>query len=282
MSKIPFSFAVVRYVHDRGAGETLNVGVVLFAKDASYLDAQVDIHFERLSSTFRGFSGEHYRRVRGEFLQGVSELAKDIGSMRLLQSDDRDVADVIRRVWPDRDLSFSLGSTKSGLTSDPERELNLLYERMVLSQIAVRLSTEHRTDEDVWRSFQPSLSGSVRSALKPTTIVTADVTVEFERSFKNERWHAVQPLSFDYKRDDTIQRRATEWVGLATGLEQAKELGRVYFLLGAPSDSGQKKAYERAKNLLHKMHLKHEIVEEDDAASFALELEQEMKRHGVI
>jgi hypothetical protein len=126
---------------------------------------------------------------------------------------------VIRRVWPDRDLSFSLGPTKAGITSDPRGELQLLYDRMVLSQIALRLNTEHRTDEDVWRSFQPKLSSPVRSALQPKTIVTADVTVDFERSFKNETWHAVQPLSFDYKRDDTIQRRATEWLGLATGLE---------------------------------------------------------------
>lgn len=282
MSKIPFSFAVIRYVHDRGAGESLNVGVVLFSKDSAFLSAKVDIHFERLSTTFRGFTGDHYRRVRGEFLQAVTDLARDIGAKRLLQSDDQDVADVIRRVWPDRDLSFSLGPTRSGLTVDPERELELLFDRMVLSQIAIKQNPEHRTDDDVWRSYQQKFSGSVRAALKPTRIVTADVTVDFERSFKNERWHAIQPLSLDYKRDDTIQRRATEWVGLATGLEQAKDLGTVYFLLGAPSHEGHQKAYERAKSLLHKIHLRHEIVEEPDAASFAGELEDYMKQHGVI
>jgi hypothetical protein len=135
MSGIPFSFAVIRYIHDRGAGEMFNVGVVLFARDAYFLDVQFDSHFERLSSTFRGFNGEHYRRVRGEFLQAVSNLAKDIDSKRLLQSDDQDVADAIRRVWPDRDLSFSLGPTKAGITSDPKGELQLLYDRMVLSQM---------------------------------------------------------------------------------------------------------------------------------------------------
>lgn len=282
MSHIPFSFAVVRYVHDQGTGESLNVGVVLFAARGAFLAARVDIHFERLSTTFCGFSGEHYRRVRAEFLQELAVLSREMGSRRLLDRGERDAASVLGIVWPDRDLSFSLGPVRSGVTSDPERELDLLFERMVRSQAVVKHDHDHRDDEDVWRAYRHTLPLPVRAALRPKKFVTAEVNVEFERSFKNERWHAIEPISFDYKRDDTIQRRATEWVGLAAGLEQAKDLAKIYFLLGAPQEGTHKKAYEKAKNLLRKVRVRHEIVEEDEAADFASNLESYMRRHGVI
>lgn len=282
MRKTPFTFCVVRYVHDVGANECLNVGVVLYSPSEAFLDALVDHRFERLSTTFHGFSGDHYRSVRSGLLSAVHALGRDVASKTLLRPSGWNVSDAIQSVWPDRDLSFSIGPSMGGITSDPATELKRLFERMVVSQGPVKPTYDHRSDDDVWSGFQSHLSPVVRQAFTPKTFETPAVTVEFDRAFKNGRWHAVQPVSLDYKQADTIQKHATHWVGVATGLGSAVELEKIYFLIGAPRNQKHAEAYEKALNLLHRAPVKHEIIREDDAPGFAKRLEGYMREHGVF
>ena len=65
-------------------------------------------------------------------------------------------------------------------------------------------------------------------------------------------------------------------------LEGSPELGRLYLLLGPPHLEMHRTAYVRAKNLLHRMPIPHELVEEDEAGDFAKQLADYMRQHGVL
>ena len=86
----------------------------------------------------------------------------------------------------------------------------------------------------------------------------------------------------DYVDPATMQRKAVDWLGNAVALEDHPELGKIYLLLGAPQNEGFRGRYNRAKDLLHKMPVNHQIIEEDEATDFAREIADYMREHGLI
>ena len=59
----PFTYVVLRYVHDTSAGESLNLGVVLVAPEPGFIDCRLDFSFGRLTPAFRGFDVHLHRRT---------------------------------------------------------------------------------------------------------------------------------------------------------------------------------------------------------------------------
>ena len=49
-SKTPYTYTVLRYVHDIATGEFLNVGVALFAPEPRFVNAVCRTNFARLKS----------------------------------------------------------------------------------------------------------------------------------------------------------------------------------------------------------------------------------------
>jgi hypothetical protein len=110
--------------------------------------------------------------------------------------------------------------------------------------------------------------------------VAEDYRLEFEHSFKNDKWHIVQPATMDYARSSSLQEKATKMLGQATALHGHPDLAKVYLLLGAPQPE-HRKEYIKAMNLLHKMPIEHQLIEEDEAEQFAEELAAYIHEHGV-
>jgi len=283
MNTIPYTYSVIKYVHDPAAGEMLNVGVVLLAPSIKYMDVRVEYRYERLSETFAGFDGEHFKRALRQL-----EMAVDILRQRLadtLFQMHEPLADVVALgalIWPDQDLSFRFGSMLAGVTEDPEDALERLFDRFVVSQSPER-HRERRTDEQVWATYQESLAKEkIHRVLKPKTFVAEGFELKFEHTFKNERWHVLQPVSMDYARVDGMRNKITRVLGNATALQDNSEIGTLYVLLGAPQSEAHRADYEKAKRLLNKMPVQHELVEEAQASKFANELASYMRQHGVI
>ena len=135
MTLTPYTCAVLRYTQDRGAGEMLNIGVVLYAPNSHELVFQLENRFQRLSEAFSGFDGEHYRKALARLQQALKQIA-DETQQRVLLDDQtgHTVIDLVRRAWTDDGLSFQFGPSLGGVTTDPQRELRLVFERMVSSR----------------------------------------------------------------------------------------------------------------------------------------------------
>lgn len=282
MSRIAYTYSVVRYTHDAAAGETLNIGVLIYAPDVSYLGFRLEPRFKRLSDAFAEFDGEQYRRTLRRFEQALDQLWNNLaGGLPGLFDLPPDIGLLAARVWPDQELSFRIGPTLAGITDDPEATLEALFRRMVIDQYE-RPITDNRTDEDVWRRYYSPLPSEARKVLREKVITTEDYDLKFPHAFKNGRWHLLQPVALDYAQAPEIQKKASLWLGRATLLGDDFDIAKLYLLLGAPREENQMKAYTRAKNILHKMALPHQIVEENEAADFARYLLDYMKEHGVI
>jgi hypothetical protein len=119
------------------------------------------------------------------------------------------------------------------------------------------------------------------TGLVPKSFAGPEFEIKFDHAFQNRRWHAVQPITMDFVKAESLQEKATKWLGNATALKGHPQLAKLYLLLGEPRLESHRQAYDKAKNLLHKMEINHEIVEEREAEAFAHELAVFMKEHGI-
>jgi hypothetical protein len=279
--KCEYTFCLIRYVHDPIAAESLNVGVLLFAPTASFLDVRLEYRYERFSSTFARFDGERFKQVLGYFNRAVDEARESLAPLSLFVAEApkfTTAPDIARRIWTDPGVSFRVSEPMGGVGEDLPGTLNELFDRFVTSQYE-RQQTEHLTDDQVWTRYKSKLASEVTRSLRPKKFETPDYTLEFDHAFQNKHWHVLQPVSMDYSKAALIQDKAAKWLGAAINLKESPEAakGTFYFLLHPPELQKHRDAYVRSKNILHKIPLKHEIYEEDEAQSLSEELLEHLR-----
>ena len=57
----PFQYAILRYIHDQGTEEFLNIGLAMYSQPENYFRAQVLTRYRRVTQTFPGASGKLYK-----------------------------------------------------------------------------------------------------------------------------------------------------------------------------------------------------------------------------
>lgn len=215
MNTTPYTYSVIRYLHDPATGEMLNIGVILCAPAARVIEARLEYRYERLSDAFVDFDGDHYRRTLHQFTQVLDVLRERLSATTLFDLWDisSNAQSIAKQIWPDMDLSFQIGEVMAGISDDLSDTIESLFHRMVTSQYQ-RATQERRTDDEVWSVYQkPLVRRHVVSNLRPTVLTTPEVTVKFAHAFRNEKWHVLQPLSMDLKRGSTSKTRLCDgWV----------------------------------------------------------------------
>jgi hypothetical protein len=282
MNKFSYTYCPIKYVHDPAIGEMLNIGVLLFSFEKRQITAKFDYHFERLSSTFANFNGSHYRFIMTSMEFAISKLNSKFEPTLFQSEPFKDIKQVMTSLVPDLGLSIQFGTIMAGITSDLESEAEHIFQRLVISQYPQK-EKKSRSDEEVWATFnRPLAKNKVSMYLKPKHFVSNEYDLKFNHTFKNEKTHILDPITMDYAQAESIQNRAIKVLGQAMTLEGNKEIGKLYLLLGEPRIASHRNAYIKAKNLLNKIPLDKEFVEEREAEDFAKELEVEMIKHGII
>lgn len=273
--QIPFQFRILRYVHDSFTGEFLNVGLALYAQDTHFFRVRLLNKYQRITCAFPSADGEHYRKYITALQTKFDNLTDEVNSKQLsLQPWLPNLVDeLLSKVLPPDDSSIQFGPIQGGMTLDLDQVFSDLYYRLVELYVPAeeRLS---RTEHEIWNLFSKPLRGhSVVGFLHPTVIRTEKDDIELDHAWKNGRWKALQPLSFDLQHASTISKKARTWLGTNVILNESNEVAKVYYLLGQPrrDDPSLMKAYVKAKDLLAtgEYAKKIEIVEEDEAEDFA-------------
>jgi len=115
--------------------------------------------------------------------------------------------------------------------------------------------------------------------LRPKRIVAPSYEYEFEHSRRNEIWHVYEPVSFDLMEAASILDKANRWVGRATSLMDSADQFRIHLLLGAPQDERLNAVFIKAQNILNKMPVKKDLVQESESEAFAEELARQVQGH---
>src|SRR5689334_7262981 len=101
--KTPFTYSVLRYVHDTTTGEFVNVGVVVYSREARYASALCRTTYARLSKTFPGMDGDAFKGMM-RFLQSrFEELGGTLKSELPLEGLPSSVMELAHAVLPPDD-----------------------------------------------------------------------------------------------------------------------------------------------------------------------------------
>jgi len=279
MTKQPYTYTVLRYVHDTGTGEFANVGVVLTSPSAGYADVILRPTYGRLSKMFPGMNGDHFRSVIRHLQSRFDELSARIREEMDLGDRPTNALELAHRVIAADDSSFQWSPMGSGLAEDLPATLETIYRRMV-ELYDEKTKSESRNDEEIWKIFRKGFEERrILSRLHPKVIAVQDDEITFEHAWQNHQWHCIESVSFDLMEAKSIKNKAHSWLGRITSVKDTKEDFRVYFLVGEPQLETSRKAFEQALNVLHKIPVAHEIIRENEADHFAAEMADKIAAH---
>ncbi len=284
---VSYSYCALRYLHNPSVGEVVNIGVLIYAPEQGFVAFRGEQRTKALSQLFGGFDRDDFLKFLNQIEASVKRFQNTMNQARggLFEMEKfPENAEVLAR-WliADQNLSFQFGTAKAGVTRDLEGLIETVFNRMVRSQRPVVSERKRRDEEAVWNVFQNAFrEHGINRVLSPHVIQTPAFDLPFDHAFKNERWHAIEPISFDYARREDIRDTAMHWYSYGAALSESDEFSQLYLLLGAPTNPDDKPAYEQAKRWLAKMPGHPILVEESEAEEFANTLATEMKQHGVL
>ena len=128
--KQAYSYTVLRYVHDVVSGEALNVGVVMHTPAASFLKVRTRKTVGRLKQAFPDLDPAAFADAMQAVDRGLSAVAMRANKMPLFDARTDARAHALK-VLPDDDSALQWSPTGTGLTADPARTFERLYERYV-------------------------------------------------------------------------------------------------------------------------------------------------------
>ena len=153
--QIPYSFTVLRYVHDVVAGESLHVGVVMYSSKPGILEARTRKSIGRLRQAFPDIDPHAFRYEMRAIEREFSRLATELATLPLVRS-ELDARIMALRVLPEDDSSLQWSPVGSGLTENLSRTFDRLYLRYVSRYDSA--SGSRRTDKDMLK-FGPCQAG---------------------------------------------------------------------------------------------------------------------------
>ena len=277
--KTPYSFSVIRYVHDVVGGEFVNVGLALYAPDENYIDAICTTKYGRLSKLFVEVDGAQFRSLMNFLMIHVDVARRKLEDELQFDRKPRDVLEILHKIVPKDDSSLQFSTSGGGLSTNPAKTLEELYERYV-ERYAEKPKHAARDDQEVWKVFKrPLEERRVSKYLRPHLIVADDYEYEFDHVWKNNQWWVLEPISFDLENADSIKEKAARWLGRAFALQSAKEEFTLFMLLGKPMREELMAAYTKAENLLHRIPGAKEFIREEEAEAFAADIQTEIEQH---
>ena len=270
--KQAYSYTVLRYVHDVVSGETLNVGVVMHAPATGFLKVRTRKTIGRLKHAFPDLDRATFADAMQAVDRGFSTVAKQANMMALFDARTDARAHALK-VLPDDDSALQWSQTGTGLTADPARTFERLYERYVARYDSA--PAKRRSDADVWQPVHDKLvERGINVPFEPRTVAGAQDRIVFEKAWKNGGWHACEPVSLDMASAERIMSKARKWRGhLAAVADGASERIDLHFLLGRPQNGALIEAYEAAKAILANAPFATEVVDENGIDAFVASME---------
>jgi len=275
----PYTFSVLRYIHDVMSGEFINIGVAIHAPEHKYFGTKLISRYSRISSIFPDFNSAHFlstvHQLRGRFEEEAHRVVDELP----LDQRSVNVTHHTAKVLPKDDSSLQFSPESAGMTSDPEETLVSLFDRYVMMYWPDE-EKRSRSDADVGQVFsQPFRSQGVLNSLKPKTIHGENLQHRFDWTWTNGVVNIQHPLSFDLVDVVQIPQKAANWSGRLTNLADGEDQFKITILLGAPKDESKLPAFIKAQNILNKIDCEKEFVKEEEAESYAANLKNEIHEY---
>lgn len=275
--KTPYSFVVLRYMHDVFTREFVNVGVLLHAPRVGFLGFEKLSGLDRVKGLFPGLQSDSLRDLLAFLASRTAEIHRK--TSELLERDQLSAETIAKALLPTDDSALQWSTPGGGAADDPQQTLKELFDRLVARHLKAHPPTR-REDADVWKPFERELrERNVLPRLQEKTLTVGELHHHFKNAWQPSGGYLrlYQPLSFDLIEPSNIVEKAIHWNGLLRQLRKADPDFFIYLLLGRPLDALRLKAFKQAYDTLAEDHNRKELVPEEEAPSFAAAVEKDIK-----
>ncbi|GHB68554.1 DUF3037 domain-containing protein [Persicitalea jodogahamensis] len=272
-----YQYQLLRYVHDQFTEEFVNVGIVMYAPDAVFLQTRMLHKFSRITSFFPGANGRHLIQSLRRFEQEISRVASECFE---LFKPSEDLSQITCKILPPDDSALVLTEVHYGIDLDLKAALSGLYEDLVEKYLDQNTALS-LTNEEVWKQKYKAYFDKYRitEKLVEHNVVTKNDTFIFDKSWKNEIWHCYQPLSFDLQNAEAIKMKAYRWSGKLKEISTTSESIHLTFLTTLPkADKSLKEFIIDALNWDHG-DLKIDVILDSDAEKLAQHISYQLQEH---
>lgn len=273
--KVPYTYTVLRYVHDVLTGEFVNVGVLLYSPDAGFLKARCTTSYARLSQFYGSMDGRSVLRLLRYVESAAEELSDRLFASLRFEALPKDASACANSLIPPDDSAIQFGELGIGFTNNPEETLAATFDRLV-TRYTQRQARTTRMDDDILPILKTSLAHR-QVFVEPKVIVAPNDEYEFPIAWKNGIWKTCDAVSFDLSNPGDILGKANRWLGRAHTLRDSREKFKLILFLGQPRQSDLWESYQKAENILNTMPKPFELVRENEASAFAEEVERDQK-----
>lgn len=277
--KSAYSYTVLRYMHDVVTGEFVNVGLVMYVPSNAQVLARMRSTIGRLRGVFPDLDRTAFVSTMATLRRAFRNISKRSANNALFKSAS-DAGIFAREALPSDDSSLQWSPIGSGLTEDPSRTFERLYERFVSRYDTS--SVHRRTDEELWRPVIEKLEErNLASAMQEKVISGQVDDIVFKHAWKNGQWNVYEPISFDLADADGIKGKAREWLGHLSAVvaDGSVEFFKPHFLVGAPNDPQLQPAYDSAVEILRRAPNRPEIFRENQVDDLVNRIEDEIRSH---
>lgn len=273
----PYSYVVLRYVHDTTSCEFVNVGVLVYSAQERYAKAKCRNTAGRITTLFPGSDGKIFKSIMRALQQQIEKIGEKMAHDLPLEELPKTVTDLAQTILPKDDSSLQWSAPGGGVTENLDEALESLFDRHV-SRYDEKTEGATRTDEAVWTKFRRALEArQVLKKFERKTISCKDDEIEFQHAWKNGVWHCLEPVSLDLRSADSIKAKAHRWLGQVLSLEGNSDAFKLYFLLGEPTGQELRPAFDQAVSILkRKLSPSHEIYTEEQAEEFGERIAQQV------
>ena len=270
--KSPFSYVVLRYMHDVFTREFVNIGVVVHCPQSGFLQMRGAKRLRRVLDMFPGLDKAALSKTL-RFMESRFETLQSSLQGSQLKLEAMDAAAIAKAILPIDDSSLQWSPPGGGTTDNPTQVFEDLFERMV-----TRHENKHpvvrRSDEQVWKPFEKELqirNKSILPSLQKFELAAGSFRHRFDHVLRSRRGllHILLPLSFDLVDPSDIVDKAAAWNARFDLLEKSETKFKTFLLIGKPLDESHCGAYEEAKTLLEAKSFERGVWPEDQAAAFA-------------
>lgn len=279
-NRSPYSYVVLRYIHDIVSGEFVNIGVLFFSPDKKFVKFKCKSSLGRVASMFPTADGSAFKAVIDLVKARYSLIAAEVSANLNLWEQRQSLARLAEQIVPKDDSSLVWSHVSSGATADLEQSFEKIYARYVQKFEKKKPALRHRSDADIWRSFRKNLERrNILNFFEKKSISGKDDEMEFPFAWKNGVWHCIEPISFDLTAPESIREKAHKWLGQITSITDSSEKFRLYFVLAKPKSANLSAAFEKAVSILEKAPVDHEVYIENQMDTLVSKLSAQLEQH---
>ncbi len=150
-AKEPFSYVVLRYIHDVLTGEFVNVGLVVALTNRPLILMNFCKTDGRVKRVFPDLDSYAYKSAIDAVERGMKGVERSLKDEGLFEA-GKTAGDYARVALPHDDSSLQWSHVGFGLTEDPNKTLDHLYHRFVAQYD--RAKECRRSDDEVWRPVE--------------------------------------------------------------------------------------------------------------------------------